>query len=169
MPEIVAGAIWYDRRTSNRSKPMSDDLSNAARVAAAYRQWEESLGADPEPFMALAAENVEMASVLDPPDLDELATDHHGLSRMREYFAAIEQDWEMIDYPNERVVEQGDTVVWIGRCCWRNRHTGLVINSPKVDIWTFRNGKAVRFLELFDTLGFARAAGLLPQLAARFA
>ncbi|MBO9518272.1 MAG: nuclear transport factor 2 family protein [Porphyrobacter sp.] len=148
---------------------MSDPASNAARVSEAYRKWEACLGTDPEPFIALADERVEMASVLDPPDMHELATDHHGHGRMREYFAAIEEDWEMIDYPNERVVEQGDTVVWIGRCSWRNRHTGLVINSPKVDIWTFKDGKAVQFLELFDTLGFARAAGLLPQLAARYA
>jgi ketosteroid isomerase-like protein len=66
----------------------------------------------------------------------------------------------------EQVVEQGDTVVWIGRCSWRNRHTGLVATTPKVDIWTFRDGRAVRMFELFDTLAFARAAGLLPQLAA---
>ena len=85
---------------------------------------------------------------------------------MRDYFAALDADWEMIDFPTEQVVEQNDTVVWIGRCTWRNRHTGLLATTPKVDIWTFRDGKAVAMLELFDTLGFARGAGLLQQLAA---
>lgn len=146
---------------------MSDALANGTRVEAAYRLWEQSLGTDYSPFVALAHENVEMVSLLDPPDLHELASDHYGLSRLREYFAALEEEWEMIEYPTERVVEQGDTVVWIGRCTWRHRQTGSVITSPKVDIWTFRDGKAVRFLELFDTLGFARAAGMLQQLAAK--
>ena len=58
------------------------------------------------------------------------------------------------------MVGDGDTVVWIGRCSWRNRHDGKTVDSPKVDIWTFRNGKAVRFFEMFDSLAFARATGL---------
>jgi hypothetical protein len=36
-----------------------------------------------------------------------------------------------------------------------------VLDTPKIDVWTFRNGKAVRFFEMFDSLGFARAASLL--------
>src|SRR5688500_20182381 len=92
---------------------MSETQSNADRVRAAYERWQESLGSDPELFLALADEHFEMASVLDPPELHEIATDHRGLDRAREYFAALDADWEMIDFPTERVVEQGDTVVWI--------------------------------------------------------
>ena len=145
---------------------MTDTHSNAGRVGAAYENWQASLGRDPEPFLALMGEDFEMTSVLDPPDLHELAADHRGPDRVRDYFAALDADWEMIDFPTERVVEQGDTVVWIGRCTWRNRHTGIVVSTPKVDIWTFRDGEAVRMFEIYDTLGFARGAGMLPQLAA---
>ena len=145
---------------------MSETPSNAGRVRAAYDRWQESLGSDPEVFLAMAGEDFEMVSVLDPPDLHEIATDHLGLDRARDYFAALEADWEMIDFPTEQVVEQGDTVVWIGRCTWRNRHTGLVATTPKVDIWTFRDGRAVRMFEMFDTLAFVRGAGMLAQLAA---
>jgi ketosteroid isomerase-like protein len=140
--------------------------SNGALVRAAYEHWEKTLGADPEPFFVLVAEDFTMASVLDPPDLHELARDHYGLDRVREYFAALQADWEMIDFPTEQVVEQDDTVVWIGRCTWRHRHTGRLAATPKVDIWTFRDGRAVRMLEMFDTLAFVRGAGMLPQLAA---
>jgi ketosteroid isomerase-like protein len=147
---------------------MNDAASNAARVSAAYHAWQDNLGSDPEPFIALIGEDFTMASVLDPPDLHELAADHDGIDRVRDYFAAIEADWEMIDFPTEQVVEQGDTVVGIGRCTWRNRHTGAVVATPKVDVWTFRDGRAVRMFEMFDTLGFARASGMLPQLVAQF-
>ena len=145
---------------------MTTNQSNADLVRSAYEHWERSQGLDPEPFFALVAEDFTMASVLDPPDLHELATDHYGLDRVREYFAALHADWEMIDFPTEQVVEQDDTVVWIGRCTWRHRHTGLLATTPKVDIWTFRDGRAVRMFEMFDTLAFVRGAGMLQQLAA---
>ena len=137
---------------------MSTAPSNTDRVRAAYEHWEATRGADPEPFFALVGDDFVMSSVLDPPDLHELAADHAGLDRVRDYFAALEADWEMVDFPTEQVVEQGDTVVWIGRCTWRNRNTGVVAATPKVDIWTFRDGQAVRVFEMFDTLGFARAS-----------
>ena len=145
---------------------MSDTPTNAELVRTAYEHWERSLGSDPEPFFALVAEDFEMASALDPPDLHELACDHCGLDRVRDYFAALDADWEMVDFTTEQVIEQGDTVVWIGNCTWRNRHTGSVAATPKVDIWTFRDGQAVRMFEMFDTLAFVRGAGMLQQLAA---
>jgi ketosteroid isomerase-like protein len=145
---------------------MSETPSNAERIRAAYENWEQSRGSDPEPFFALVGEDFTMASVLDPPDLHELACDHCGLDRVRDYFAALDADWEMIDFPTGQIVEQGDTVVWIGNCTWRNRRTGSVAATPKVDIWTFRDGRAVRMFEMFDTLAFVRGAGLLQQLAA---
>jgi ketosteroid isomerase-like protein len=148
---------------------MTTQPSNAELIRAAYAHWEETLGSDPEPFLALVADDFEMTSVLDPPDLHELARDHYGLDRVRDYFAALAADWEMIDFPTEQIVEQGGTVIWIGRCTWRNRHTGRVVTTPKVDIWSFSGGRAVRMFEMFDTLAFVRAAGMLPKLAAAVA
>ena len=52
-------------------------------------------------------------------------------------------------------------MVWIGRCHWRNKHDGKELNTPKIDVWTFQGGKAVRFFEMFDSLGIARAASLI--------
>ena len=102
-----------------------------------------------------------MRSVLDPTFPDDLAADRKSKEETRDYFAIIARDWEMIDYPQERIVADGDTLVWIGRCHWRHRGNGQEIDSPKVDIWTFRNGKAVRFLEMFDSLAFARITRLI--------
>jgi len=146
---------------------LSETPSNAERLRAAYENWERTLGRDPEPFIALMDENLVMHSVLNPPELHEMATDHGGMARVRDYFAALTRDWQMIEFPCERIVEQGDTVVWIGRCKWRNRHTDLVVNTPKVDIWTFREGRAVAFMEMFDTLGFARGSGMLEAFSQR--
>jgi ketosteroid isomerase-like protein len=65
----------------------------------------------------------------------------------------------MVSFEVERLIDGGDDIVMVGRCAWRNKATGRVVESPKVDIHSFRDGKVVRFQEVFDTLGFARALG----------
>ena len=126
----------------------------------AYRQWRETKGANVEQVLDLFDDQVEMHSVLEPDVPHELARVQRSREDARNYFKALLDDWEMIDFPTEKMVADGDTVVWIGRCHWRNRHDGSELDTPKVDVWTFRNGKAVRFFEMFDSLGFARAARL---------
>ena len=130
-------------------------------VAEAYRTWRESRGRNVDEVIDMMADEIEMRSVLDPDLPDDLAADRKTRDEARQYFEILSRDWEMIDYPQEKIVADGDTVVWIGRCHWRHRTTGREINSPKVDIWTFRDGKAVSFFEMFDSLGFASTAGLV--------
>ena len=55
----------------------------------------------------------------------------------------------------DEYIAQGDRVVVIGRMAWRNRATGKVAETPKLDVWRLRDGKAVDFVEFYDT---ARAA-----------
>jgi len=131
------------------------------RLAEAYRAWRDTRGMTPDLFLDLMAEGIEMRSVLEPALPSDLAAHRRSQGEAREYFAVLLRDWEMIDFPQERIVAEGDTVVWIGRCAWRHRQTGQEIDTPKVDIWTFRDGRAVRILEMFDSLGFARTAELL--------
>ena len=152
-------------RVLERAAGVGPATHELLRLQAAHRKHREETLRSAQGILRLA-EDFAMASVLDPPELHELARDHYGPDRVRDYFAALGADWEMIDFPTEQVVEQGQTVVWIGHCTWRNRHTGRLATTPKVDIWTFRDSRAVRMFEMFDTLAFVRAAGMLPQLAA---
>ena len=112
-------------------------------------------------MLGLFDDQIEMHSVLEPDVQHELARVQRSREDARNYFKALFDDWEMLDFPTEKIVADGDTVVWIGRCSWRNKHDGKAIDTPKIDVWTFRNGKAVRFFEMFDSLGFARAASLI--------
>ena len=131
------------------------------QVTEAYRTWRESRGRNIDEVIGMMADEIEMGSVLDPGLPDDLAADRKTREEARQYFEILSRDWEMIDYPQEKIVADGDTVVWIGRCHWRHKPTGREINSPKVDIWTFRDGKAVKFMEMFDSLGFASTTGLI--------
>ena len=130
-------------------------------IADAYRQWRESRGGNSEQIIALMGDGIRMRSVLDPALPDDLAADRKSIEEARQYFEIVARDWEMLDYPQEKIVGDGDTVVWIGRCRWRHRFTGREIETPKVDVWTFQDGKAVSFLEMFDSLGFARTTGMI--------
>ena len=128
----------------------------------AYARWRESKGASADEVLALFDEDVEMRSVLAPDLPSEIAGVHLSRQRAADYFAALARDWEMIYFDVYQLIadgEQGQDVVMVGRCAWRHRETGAEVDTPKVDIWHFENGKATRFMEMFDSLAFARAVG----------
>ena len=134
-----------------------DDLNPAARLRDAYGLWSESGGARSDQWIELLADGIEMRSVLTPDLPDDLAATRRTLSGALEYFQTVARDWEMIHFTVDRFVDGGDDVVMVGRCAWRNRATARIVDTPKVDVWHFENGKAVSFLEMFDSLGFVRA------------
>jgi ketosteroid isomerase-like protein len=137
---------------------------HAEALAHAYAQWHETKGASAELFVDLMAEDVVLRTALAPDDLHPMAQDRVGREHARDYLNSLALNLEMIAFPTEELVVQGDTVVWIGSCHWRDRRTGREANTPKVDVWRFREGKAVEALEMFDTLGFARFMGLIREV-----
>ncbi len=138
---------------------MSDEreATPAARLRQAYEAWSESRGARSGQWIELLGDSIEMRSVLTPELPDDLAAIRRNLSGALEYFQTVSRDWEMIDFRAERYIDGGFDVVMVGRCAWRNRATAKLVDTPKVDIWHFENGKAVSFLEMFDSLAFVRA------------
>lgn len=131
------------------------------QLKSAYENWRRTKGGNLDEVLNLFDDRIEMHSVLEPGVKHELARVQTSREDTKAYFRELLDNWEMIDFPTEKVLADGDTVVWIGRCHWRNKKDGNVLDTPKIDVWTFRNGKAVRFFEMFDSLGFARAASLL--------
>lgn len=133
----------------------------ADRVAHAYSQWHETRGASGELFIEMMDEGVRMRTLLNPPELHPMAQERVGIEHARDYLDSLVLNLEMLGFPTEEVVAQGDTVVWIGSCHWRDPRTGRETNTPKADIWRFRDGRAVSVFEMFDTLGFARFSRLI--------
>ena len=141
-------------------------LSPAARLKQAYALWSDSKGATSGHWLELLADEIEMRSVLTPELPDDLAAHRRSKLEAIEYFQTLARDWEMIEYKVQRFIDGGDDVVMVGRCAWRNRATGRVVDTPKIDIWHFEKGKAVSFLEMFDSLAFMQA---VPAAEAMFA
>ena len=139
---------------------MADD-PNLAALEHLYRRWSETKGGTADEILELFDEEVEMRSVLSPDVPDEVSGTHFRRAQAAEYFAGLLRDWEMLSWDVERFIGGGDDIVMVGRCAWRNRATGNVIDTPKVDIFHFENGKVKQFTEMYDSLGFARALGAI--------
>ena len=133
------------------------DQRPAEKLRQAYAAWSESRGSD-HAWLDLLADNVEMRSVLTPELPDDFATaPRRGRAAAMEYVQTLGRDWEMMEFVCERFIDAGDDVVMVGHCAWRNRATGKIVDTPKVDVWRFENGRAASFLEMFDSLAFVRA------------
>lgn len=131
------------------------------RLIAAYEAWHGSRGRALEHFFALYAEEIELHSILEASLADKMGGPFIGKPAALAYFAVIAEQWEMLEARLDKVVARDDTVVCIGQAAWRNLKTLRVVAGPKVDVWTVRDGLAVRYLELFDSYGCARALGLV--------
>ena len=133
-----------------------------ARLAAAYDAWHASRGRTPEAFFALYDEDIELHSVLEASQIDEeMRGPFIGKGAALAYFTAIAEAWEMVEARTDGFVARGDTIVWVGHATWRNLKTLRLVDGPKVDVWTVRDGRAVNFLEMFDSFGTARALGIV--------
>jgi len=133
-----------------------------ARLTAAYHAWHTSRGRAPEKFYELYADDVELHSVLDEARIDEqMRGPFIGKAAAIAYFTAIAEAWEMIEASADAFIARDDKVVVVGRSKWRNLKTLRIVEGPKVDVWTVRDGRAVHYLEMFDSHGVARALGVV--------
>ena len=137
--------------------------SNLALLEHAYARWVETRGGNVDEILAIMDDDIVMDSVLPPEMPTELSGSHHRKDGVAAYFRGLLEDWEMVDWGVDRFIADaaGDDIVMIGHCHWRHRASGQDVRSPKIDVWHFDHGRATRFYEMFDTLAFARTAGML--------
>jgi ketosteroid isomerase-like protein len=88
----------------------------------------------------------------------QFATQYDDRVKLRHYFNELLSQWEMQHYTIDEYIAQGDMVVARGSTAWRNKATGKMAETPKMDFWRFKGGKAVEFYEYFDTACVAAAA-----------
>jgi len=134
-----------------------------ARLAAAYQAWHASRGRTPEHFFALYGEDIELHSILEASLMSEMGGPFIGKGAAIAYFTAIAEAWEMVAARVDAFVARDDKIVVIGHATWRNLRTLRLVDGPKVDVWTVRDGQAVHFLEMFDSYATARALGVVDQ------
>jgi ketosteroid isomerase-like protein len=137
--------------------------TNLATLQGAYSRWASTKGGTAAEILDMFDENVEMVSALPADVPDAVAGTHLGRAGAAAYFEGLLRDWEMVDWEVQHYVDGGDMIAVVSRCAWRNKATGNVIDTPKIDVHSFNAaGKVIRFQEAYDTLGFARALGAVP-------
>jgi ketosteroid isomerase-like protein len=125
--------------------------ANIAILKDAYKRWSESKGGSIDHWLGIVDDGIDLRSLAEGAEPMAFTERRSGRAQVESYLRGLTAEWEMIDYQMNEYVAQGDRVVAIGRAAWRNKATGKAVDSPKVDIWRFRDGKAVEFFELYDT------------------
>ena len=135
-----------------------EETRNVDILRDGYARWSDSKAGSAAHWMSLMVDDVHWCSLGAGGAGQEFTGACFNKQGVLSYFEALGAEWELVAYDADEFVAQGDRVVMLGRCHWRNRRTGKEVNSPKADVLRMRDGKIVAFMEYYDTAQAAAAA-----------
>ncbi|MGE0240477.1 MAG: nuclear transport factor 2 family protein [Parvibaculaceae bacterium] len=123
-----------------------------SQIRSHYRAWDrkEDKSATAEKFVQLMADDGAFRSIGAGAESMLFTRDHSTKDTVRNYFKGLEQDWKMIFYNVRTFLVQGNTIAVVCECAWKQKHTGKVVHTPKLDIMRLKKGKVADFFEYFD-------------------
>jgi ketosteroid isomerase-like protein len=136
---------------------MSNSEDNKRLLQQAYERWNATKGASVADWMELADDGISFGSLAEGAEAVPFTAPIRSKDTLRTYFDGLIGNWTMIHYTVNEYVAEGDRVVAIGSTSWKNKQTGKTFETRKVDVWKFKNGKAVEFYEYYDTAKVAAA------------
>ncbi len=137
---------------------MTTAESNAQRVRRIYAGWIATRGRNVDEWLEIASDDFRIVSGADEYAVAKFGAGPRGKEGLCRYLENITRHWAMEHFEIVRMVDAGDEVVAVSNIAFRNRTTGKVASGAMVDVWAFRDGKAVSFLEVFDTASMVAAA-----------
>ncbi len=137
---------------------MSTEQENVEILKEAYARRNDSVGGSAEYWLSLMSEEVHLVSLAEGRDGAGFTATCCSRRDVKRYLEGFAAEWEMMHYLVDDYIAQGERVVAIGECAWRNRRTGKVTETPKIDIWRFSDGKIVSMNEYYDTEKLLAAA-----------
>ncbi|HTY77640.1 MAG TPA: nuclear transport factor 2 family protein [Gemmatimonadales bacterium] len=137
---------------------MASSSDNVAKLKAAYREWHATKGVSVKAWLDLMVDDVRCFSLAAGRPEATFTAAINSKKDFERYFKGLLDDWEMIHYTTSHFVVEGDNIAVRGSTGWRNRKTRKVVDTPKADFWTFRDGKVVEFHEYYDTAALVAAA-----------
>jgi ketosteroid isomerase-like protein len=130
---------------------LDESLDNVGKLRRAYQFWHDTRGGSAQHWLNLMADDVKVRSITAGAPGVAFTKANDGKAEAAQYFAGLAADWEMIHFTPTEFIAQGDRVVVLSTCAFRYRKTGKVAESPKADVFRFRDGWVVEFFEFFDT------------------
>ncbi|MCC2098941.1 MAG: nuclear transport factor 2 family protein [Hyphomicrobiales bacterium] len=138
---------------------MDQAAENANLLRRCYNRWHETRGGSVDEWMAIVDDTVAFRSLaMGGGETLQFTAPKKTKAEVEEYFRNLIGDWSMVYFTVDHYVAEDDKVCVICNTAWKNRKTGKTFETPKVDVWQFRNGKAVSFFEYYDTAGLIKAA-----------
>lgn len=135
-----------------------DDNPNVAILRDCYRKWHETRGGSTDAWMGIAADAFTLRSMADGRPGAEFTAPCHCREDLGRYLSGLTADWEMEYYRIDEYVSEGDTVIALGSTAWTSKKNGRRVETLKADVWKFRDGEAVSFLEFYDSFAVMEAA-----------
>ena len=120
--------------------PVSE--TNVETLERILRQLFESRRIDP----ALLAEDIEWVN---PPKAVEPGT-RRGADEFNRAVANVFAAWDDVHFETDRLIDNGDYVLALGRLRGRIHGPGMAVESPHAQLWSFSDGRATR-MEWFNT------------------
>ena len=131
---------------------MSED--NAERFHRIFEEWNERRRLGPD----LLADDAEWVN---PRDAVEPGS-RQGAESFNQAIASVFEGWQDSRFEVDRVEERGHEVIALGHLQTRGRHAGIGFQREHGQIWTFRDGKAVR-MRWFNSHEEALEAAAAPE------
>ena len=137
---------------------MLAENENVMRLRKAYQSWNDTKGESMEEWMKLMDDSILFRSLAAGAPGMEFTIDCHGKEDLLRYFGGLKEGWQMVHYTPQEFITEGDRVVVLSTCSFVNRNTQKKMDTPKCDVFLFKNGKIVDFFEFYDTYRCIAAA-----------
>ncbi len=92
---------------------------------------------------------------------------YRGEAGVRQFFSALEHNWEGFWFRYDEFLDAGDEVLAIGRFGGRARGSGVELDATVVHIWTLEGGLGVRLRAYLDKEEALRAVPLAEDAQGR--
>ncbi len=131
--------------------------ANTQTVQQVYENFKGTSfrSADMQSLLGLCSDDVEWQV----PEMENVryCGKRRGIESVRDFFSAIADDLELLQFEPQEFIAQGDKVVALGHYSWRVKATGREFSSEWAHVYTVRDGKIIRFHEYMDTAAEFRA------------
>ena len=130
---------------------MSQEDAQINLLKEAYQRWHDTKAGSVDHWLELMTDDIQFRSLAGGAANMEFTKTSTCKDEVKQYFSQLTSQWEMIHYTIQEYVAQGNRVVALGSCSFRNRQTGKILDTPKADFHKFRAGKICEFFEFYDT------------------
>lgn len=130
---------------------------NIETLKRCYAAWHDTRGGSVDAWLEIVSDDFSLRSMAGGRAGAEFTAARNSRDELAGYLSSLTEAWEMEYYHVDRYIADDEIIVVLGSTSWINKSTGKRAESQKADFWTFRDGKAVSFIEFYDSCALVEA------------